>query len=161
MPHMPQNLADLKLTDAEAAAILGALETIRTTLGARAVSLSPEQRGSLVKMGEGTQPFCEQTLVALQANAASLPADLPVAAAAQDMADYKKLAPVCAEFLSVGELLDDTLKALGSDIMTTCIVGAAFLKTLNKLKPGLDGTLKNLTSIRRRKPAKKKATPKP
>jgi len=106
-------------------------------------------------MAEGTQPFCEQTVAALEANSASLPAELPVGATAKDLADYKKLAPIYAEYLVVGELLDDTLKALASDVMTNCIVGAAFLKALNKLKPGLDNLLQNLTSIRRRKATKK------
>ncbi len=51
-------------------------------------------------------------------------------------------------------MLDDTLKALASDLMTGSIVGVTFLKALNKLNPGLDTLLTSLKSVRRRKPAK-------
>ena len=151
---MSQDLADINLTAAELAALTGALQTIRTTLGTRAVSLSPDQRKTLVKMGDNTRVFCQQAVAGLQANAGSLPPDLDVPGLVQDMADYAALETFYAEYEAVGEMLDDTLKALASDLMTGSIVGVTFLKALNKLNPGLDTLLTSLKSVRRRKPAK-------
>lgn len=153
---MPQNLASLKITDAEITTLRGALQTIRTTLGARAVSLDTTQRKDLVKMGDKSRPFCEQSINALQSNAAALPPDLNVSELRDDMADFEKLNPFFDEFSTVGELLDDTLKAISSDIMTNCIAGVGVLKALNKLNPSLDAALKNLATLRRSKSQPKK-----
>ena len=152
---MSQDLASLNLTAADLTALRGALATIRTTLGDRTVSLTPEQRRSLVKMGDNTRTFCTQAIDALQANAASLPADFDLAELEQDMADHEALDAFYTEFEQVGELIEDTLKATASDVMTNSILGAAFLKVLNKLRPSLDTLLSELTRVRRRKPAKK------
>ncbi|HMJ05835.1 MAG TPA: hypothetical protein VK474_06220, partial [Chthoniobacterales bacterium] len=132
---MAQNLVSLNLSDADFTALAGALDTIRTTLGDRAVSLSPKQRQTLVKMGDNTRTFCEQTVRALQANSSSLPGDFPMAELSQDMVDYDPFAAFVSSFAQVGELLTDTQKALASDIMTNRILGAGGLKFANKISP--------------------------
>ena len=48
---MSQDLANINLSGAEITAMTGSLQTFRTTLGDRAVSLSPVQRQTLMKMG--------------------------------------------------------------------------------------------------------------
>lgn len=148
---MSQNLANISLTAAEITALAGALQTIRTTLGTRAVSLTLDQRKSLVKMGDNTRVFCQQAVSGIQANIGSMPPDLDVPGLVQDLADYTALETFCAEYAATGELLDDTLKALSSDVMTNSIVGVTFLKALNKLNPALDGLLDSLKQVRRRK----------
>jgi hypothetical protein len=157
---MSQDLANINLTDAEISALSGALQTIRTTLGARAVSLTPDQRKTLVKMGDNTRVFCQQAVAGMAANAGSLPPDLDVPGLVQDLEDYTALETFYAEYEAVGELLDDTLKALASDLMTGSIVGVSFLKALNKLNPSLDALLASLKEVRRRKP-KKNTPPQP
>ncbi len=151
---MSQNLATIELTAAEITAIKGALQTIRTTLGDRAVSLTPSQRQTLVKMGDNTRVFCQQAVAGLQQNAGSMPPDLDVPGLVQDMADYTALESIFVEYEAVGELLDDTLKALASDVMTNSIIGVTFLKALNKINPALDTLLGSLKSVRRRKAVK-------
>ncbi len=156
---MTQNLASIELTSAEAATVRSALQSIRTTLGARAVSLSPEQRKTLMKMGDNTRVFCQQAVAGLQQNAGSLPPDLEIPGLVQDFADYTALESIVAEYEAVGELLDDTLKALASDVMTTSIMGVTFLKALNKINPDLDTLLDSLKQVRRRKSAKPENSP--
>ncbi len=151
---MSQNLATIQLTVAEITALKGALQTIRTTLGDRAVSLTPDQRKTLVKMGDNTRVFCQQAVTGLQQNIGSLPPDLDVPGLVQDFADYAALEPIFAEYEAVGELLDDTLKALSSDVMTNSIIGVTFLKALNKINPALDSLLGSLKTVRRRKAVK-------
>ncbi len=155
---MAQNLANIQLTPAEITALKGALQTIRTTLGDRAVSLTPDQRKTLVKMGDNTRVFCQQAVTGLEANIGSMPPDLDVPGLVQDFADYTALEPIVAEYEAVGELLDDTLKALSSDVMTSSIIGVTFLKALNRINPALDNLLGSLKQVRRRK-SSKAATP--
>lgn len=155
---MSQNLANIVFTPAEITTLTGALQTIRTTLGDRAVSLTPDQRKTLVKMGDNTRSFCQQAVTGLQQNAGSMPPDLDVTGLVQDFKDYTALETFVTEYEAVGELLDDTLKALSSDVMTNSIIGVTFLKALNKINPGLDTLLGSLKQVRRRKPTKA-ATP--
>ncbi len=70
------------------------------------------------------------------------------------MADYTALESIFVEYEAVGELLDDTLKALASDVMTNSIIGVTFLKALNKINPALDTLLGSLKTVRRRKAVK-------
>ena len=151
---MSQNLASIAFTSAEVATIKTALQTIRTTLGDRAVSLTQEQRQTLMKMGDNTRVFCQEAVAGLQQNAASLPPDLAVTELSQDMADYIALESIMTEYDATRELLDDTLKALASDVMTNSIIGVTFLKALNKINPALDTLLRSLKTVRRRKAAK-------
>ena len=151
---MSQNLASIEFTAAETAILSSALQTIRTTLGDRAVSLTPDQRKTLVKMGDNTRVFCQQAVAGLQQNAGSMPPDLDVPGLVQDFADYTALEIFVAEYEAIGELLDDTLKALSSDVMTNSIVGVTFLKALNKINPALDTLLDSLKLVRRRKSTK-------
>jgi hypothetical protein len=153
---MSQNLAEVHLTAKELETVRAALATIRETLQPRATSLTPAQRKSLVKMGDKSRNFCEQAIAGLQSNSTSLPADYDLAGLAGDMADFTELDNFNTEFQQVGEMIDDTVKALSSDVMVNSLVGVTFLKALNKLKPSLDKLLQNLGSIRRAKPASKK-----
>jgi hypothetical protein len=158
---MAQNLASLKLTDAELATLNGALDTIETTLAGRIVALDADQRQSLVKMGDKTRPFCEDSIAALQSNSAALPPGFALGELADDMADFEKLNPLFDRLTTVRESIDDTLKAISSDVMINCIAGVGVLKALNKLNPSLDESLKNLAAIRRKKAPKKPKPPTP
>jgi DNA-binding MarR family transcriptional regulator len=151
---MSQGLASPKLTQDEVVALHAALGTIREILKERTVSLTPSQRKKLLKMGEKSRNFCQQAVAGLQANEASLPRDFEMAALADDLEDFNALATFYAEYETTGEAIDDTLKALSSDVMVNTLAGVGILKALNKLKPSLDRLLADLGSIRRSKPKK-------
>lgn len=152
---MLQNLVSLNLTAADMTALNGALDTIRTTLGDRAVSLTPQQRQELTKMGDKSRIFCEQAVAGIRSHAGSMPADLDVAGLTLDLEDFDKLSAFYTDYQAVGEKIDDTLKASSSDVMTGSIVGVTFLKALNKLNPALDTLLASLRNVRRSKPKAK------
>jgi hypothetical protein len=157
---MKQNLVSLKLTNAEITTLNGSLVPINTIFANRAVSLDPEQRRTLTKMGDKSRPFCQEAINALQSNAASLPPDFDLSELADDMADFDKLNAFAAKLGTLVELVDDTLKAISSDVMTSCIFGVGFLKALNKLTASLDNELQGLKGLRRSKAVKKPKTPK-
>ena len=145
----------MNITADELASLMGSMENIRAIFGNRAISLSPEERRSITKMGDKSRTFCEQAVAGINAHSGSMPADLDVAGLSQDLADFAKLDAFYTEYLTLGEKIDDTLKALSSDVMTGSIIGVTFLKALNKLNPGLDTLLKSLSAVRRSKPAAK------
>jgi hypothetical protein len=153
---MSQDLASLKLTEEEIKNLNGALATIREILKDRSVSLTPSQRKKLLKMGDKSRIFCVQAVDGLKANAASLSPEFPLTALVEDLADFTALDAFFSEFEQTGEMIDDTLKALSSDVMVNSVAGVGFLKALNKLKPSLDRLLADLGTIRRAKPTKKK-----
>jgi len=153
---MSQDLASLKLTEEDIKKLGGAMAIIREVLAKRAVSLTPTQRKKLLKMGDKSRNFCVQAVEGLKANAASLSPEFKLTALEEDLADFTALDAFFAEYEQVGEMIDDTLKALSSDVMVNSVAGVGFLKALNKLKPSLDRLLTDLGSIRRSKPNKKK-----
>jgi hypothetical protein len=155
---MSQNLAQVHLTEQDLATMREGLAMIRSVIASRATSLTPQQRKSLVKMGDKSRNFCGQAVAGLQSNGDSLPKTFNVEALAVDLADFTALDAFHAEFEQVGEMIDDTTKALSSDVMVNALVGVSFLKALNKLNPSLDKLLQQLGAIRRAKPAAKKQT---
>ncbi len=87
---MPQNLISLTLTEADHAAIADALSTLESKLSGL-ISLSADERRSLNKMGEKSETFCRRTLVAMSENPGLIPADVDVAEAQRDMAQFDAL----------------------------------------------------------------------
>ncbi len=153
---MSQNLAEVKLTAQDIATLREGLEMIRSVLANRSTSLTPKQRKTLVKMGDKSRNFCEQAVTGLQSHTDSLPRDFDLDGLTTDLADFTALDAFFTEFTEVGEMIDDTAKALSSDVMVNTLIGVSFLKALNKLKPSLDKLLQDLRGIRRAKPAAKK-----
>ena len=80
----------LTLTEADHAAIADALSTLESKLSAL-ISVSADQRRSLNKMGEKSETFCRRTLVAMSENPGLIPADVDVAEAQRDMAQFDAL----------------------------------------------------------------------
>ena len=153
---MSQDLASLKLTEEDIKKLGGAMAIIREVLEKRAVSLTPTQRKKLLKMGDKSRNFCVQAVDGLKANAASLSPEFKLTALEEDLADFIALDAFYAEYEQTGEMIDDTLKALSSDVMVNTVAGVGFLKALNKLKPSLDRLLADLGTIRWARPTKKK-----
>lgn len=108
-------------------------------------------------MGDKSRPFCEQAVAALQSNVAPLPPDFDLPELVTDLADFTKLDAFFDQFEQRGEQLDETLKAISSDVMTNSTLGVGSLKFLNKLNPKLDDLLKDLSALRRSKPSKSAA----
>lgn len=154
---MPQqNLVSLAITDAEATQLAQAVNSLKTILGSRLISLTPEQRRELLKMGDTTRSYCAQTVNALNTHADSLPRALDLDELNADWSDFTRLETTVSQLRDFSEKLDDTFLALSSDIMTACTLGVGMLKAINRVDPALDSLLAELRTARRRSP---KATP--
>jgi hypothetical protein len=142
---MTQNLIDLELSAESLAAIDAALATLETHL-TPLLGLDPAARRFLAKMGDKSEAFCRQAVVAFTQNAEVLPRNFDVAAYQRDLAALDALRPRRQRLDRLQELLEDTEMAVGSDLMNASLEGYAVLKVAGK-GAGLDG-LRQMLSAR-------------
>lgn len=133
---MTQNLIDLDLSDDALAAIDEALTVLESRLGGL-LSLDPAHRRQLNKMGDKSEAFCRNAVVAFGENVQVLPRNFDVAELQRDVASLDRLRPRLRRVERLFEKLNDTEMAIGSDLMTNSLEGYAVLKRAGKGE-GLD-----------------------
>lgn len=141
---MSQNLLSLTLTDEQLRAVDDALTALEASLSSL-ISLTPEQRKALNRMGPKSENFCRQTLTVLEQNPQVLPPSVDLREAKADLAALEKLRPRLARLQRLAERADDTQDALGSDIMSFSLEGYALLRVAGK-NQGLDGLRRELSA---------------
>ncbi len=141
---MSQNLISLQLSDDNLAAIDTALTTLETNF-AGLLSLQPDQRRNLYKMGDKSEAFCRQTLAVLGQNPQIIPPSLGLADAQADVVALDRLRPRLVRIKQLLERAEDSEMALGSDIISVALEGYGLLKVSGKGQ-GLDGQRKELSA---------------
>ncbi len=92
------------------------------------VSLSPQQRRSVPRMGDKSESFCRQTLSLLGLNLQVVNPSLGLEGAEADLATLDALRPRLQRLGRLSKRGSDTAIALGSDVMSTALQGNALLK---------------------------------
>jgi hypothetical protein len=133
---MSQNLINLTVDGDAQSRIAAALDLLEAELGAL-VALTPAERRELVKMGEKSESFVRQSVVVLSDNPGVLPRNFDVDGFRGDLTAVDALRPLASRLTRLHERLDDTLMALGSDLMVNALEGYAALKISGK-SAGLD-----------------------
>ncbi|UXI70447.1 hypothetical protein [Tahibacter amnicola] len=141
---MSQNLLSLVLTDAQLAEADAALDALERALD-DLISLTPDERRGLNRMGPKSEVFCRQVVAALQQNPQIVPPKMNVAEGAADLVAIDRLRPRLSRLLRITERADDTVAVLGSDVMSLALEGYAQLKVSGR-NEGLDGLRKELSS---------------
>ena len=126
-----QNLISLSLSPDELAAFDGALDTL-DRLSKRMITLAPEQRRDLQKMGPKSEYFCDRALSLLQNNPQIVPPNLGLDEALADRLALAQLRPRLQRLRQLVERADDTEMALGSDIMAVAMEGYRLLTVSGK-----------------------------
>jgi len=139
-----QNLVSLTLTPGQVAAALAALDQVEASLPGL-ISLQPEDRKGLVFMGPRSEAFCRQTVRVLDQNRQIVPPSLDLAGAQADLVAIDQLRPVLERLQRLLSRVDDTVSALGSDVMVTALEGYGQLK-LSGAAHGLDDLRKEVGS---------------
>ena len=149
---MSQNLISVGLTDADYAEIDGALTVLESQFD-KLINLSVNERRGLSKMGDKSEAFCRQALRVLDQNRHVLPPTLDLAEAQRDLHHLDALRDRAVRLQGLQGKMDDTLTALGSDVMSASLEGYALLRMLGQ-GSGLE-TLRQGMSARfaRRSPA--------
>lgn len=156
---MSQNLISLSLSDADYADIDAALAVLERHFTAL-IDLSIAERRSLTKMGDKSEAFCRQALRVLDKNRHVLPPTLDLAEAQRDLAQLDALSSRAVRLDVLQGKVDDSLIALGSDIMSAALEGYALLRVVGA-GSGLEQLRQDMSArFTRRSAATKEATAK-
>ena len=137
---MSQNMISMDISDDQLAAALNAAAQIEAALPGL-ISLEPGERKGLLHMGQKTEVFGRGTIRALVQNPQIVPPSLDLAGAQADLAAYDKLRPIAEALQRLHSRVDDTLAALGADVMDVAYEGYGQLK--------LSGAAHGLEDLRR------------
>lgn len=129
--EMSQNLIQLSLSAEDYSAIDGALTLLETKL-AGLIDLSVDERRGLVRMGEKSEAFCRQTLLAMEEHRHFVPESVGLNDALGDLAQLDALRRRTLRLQRLTGRCEDTTTALGSDIMSAALEGYGLLKMLGK-----------------------------
>ena len=133
---MSQNLIDMKL-DAETPDAVSSSMVALESLLQGLIALEPQQRRELTKMGDKSEAFCRQAVVAFGENPHVLPRNFDLDGFRSDLATLDALRPIIGRVGRLYQRLVDTEMALGSDLMNNALEGYAVLKVAGRGQ-GLD-----------------------
>ena len=137
---MSQNLVSLVYTETQlATAMAGIVQTEAALPGL--VSLEPGEAKALTFMGAKTETFGRGTVRVLTQNPQIVPPSLDLVGAQADLAALDQLVPVLEAVARLHSRLEDTVAALGSDVMDVALDG------YNQLK--ISGAAHGLEDLRR------------
>ena len=141
---MSQNMISIQITDEQLAAALNAAAQIEAALPGL-ISLEPSERKGLLHMGQKTEVFGRGTIRALVQNPNIVPPSLDLAGAQADLVALDKLRPIAEALQRLHSRVEDTLAALGHDVMDVALDGYGQLK-LSGAAHGLDDLRRELGS---------------
>ncbi|MBW4573383.1 MAG: hypothetical protein KME31_37165 [Tolypothrix carrinoi HA7290-LM1] len=122
----PQDIQEIK----------AALQTVQKKLPFL-ITLTTEERRKLVKMGDKSLAFVNNSVAAAQSNRDILPASFDVEELVRDYQLTSTLTELLTSMRQLTEQVDDTLLAVGSDAMTSSLTVYDYVKTAAKKTPGL------------------------
>lgn len=153
---MTQNLISLDLSADDVAEFDAALAVIEKFVKPL-LSLTADEVKALSKMGDKSEQFCRQTLMVLAQNREILPASFELDEMVGDLAAFDVLRPRTVRLHDAVARLDDTLTALGSDVMVAASRGYALMQMFGKDESLT--MLQEAMSVRRPGNRKPKANP--
>jgi hypothetical protein len=101
------------------------------------ITLTPEERMKLTKMGNKSAGFVQQCLQAVKDNPALMPAGFPLTEFDKDVKLAADLLPLLMLSRQLTEKLDDTLLAVGSEAMAQSLQVYGQVKLSAKRNPGM------------------------
>ena len=141
-----KNLVSLSFPAEDLAALDAALLVIEQKLDGL-VSLTTAEVRSLAKMGEKSEVFCRRVLQVMEQNPQVVPPALGLLEANDDLAALDALRPRLRRLKLLTTRGEDTLLALGADVMSAALEGYALLKVSGRAS-GLEDQRRELGSRR-------------
>lgn len=139
---MSQNLVDLSIDPTTLEQLETAITQMENCLRGL-VSLTPEQRRGLMKMGEKSEAFCRAALNVAQEHSGIMARDFDIEAFRRDQQTLDVLRPRILRIAHLHQRLVDTEMALGSDQMVAALEVYGALRVAGKGK-SLDEARRNL-----------------
>jgi hypothetical protein len=154
-----QNLVTGTLSDANKAAIIADINSIRTKMPFL-VNLSEGERKSLPKMGDNSRAYVQKGHEFAAQNTDKLGADFGMTDYTADYNLDAQLQEVETAFDQLREDFDDTVMALRSDLMVRSNFAYALMKVLGKSSGAFDDMRKDMGQRFKAQGAKKASAPK-
>lgn len=108
------------------------------------INLTPTERKKLLKMGDKSVSFVREVLIALKANPSVVPGSFDVTEFEKDLTLYDDLIAILALLHPLFEGIEDTVLALGNELMRQGIAGYNLVKEAAKTNSALDGVARDL-----------------
>lgn len=141
---MPYQNISAVLSAADQASILAKLNEIRALLPFL-INLTPEERSTLPKMGDNTEPFVNKALTYAENNATLVPPYVNVPELRKDFTLAGQIGLIRQQAIQLAEALDDTELALGSESYVTALAFYNSVKQAAKMNvPGADAIYEDL-----------------
>ena len=141
---MPYEGISATLSAADHASILTKLNEIKVLLPFL-VNLTPLERSTLPKMGDGSTPFVTKALTYAENNPQFVPPYMNVPELRKDFNLATQVSLLRQQLNQVAEALDDTELALGSEAFVTSLTFYASVKQATKMNiPGADSIYDDL-----------------
>ena len=144
---MLKNRIDVTVAPADVQAALNAVTLIREKFPFL-IDLSTETRRALPKLGDGSRAFVQKALEIAKQNPDILPRSFDVATMERDLELFFDLMPLLAAVERLRELLSDTLKQIGSEVMTAALLVYRQVQTTD----GMDTEARELSQRFAQKP---------
>lgn len=101
--------------------VQAALDVIKTELGPLLISLTPDERKSMLRMGDKTVAFVQKTTDYASTTPSFVPAFVDLAELKQDAAGLAALAPILRQLEQLALDTDSTLMIAGSEAYTNAL----------------------------------------
>ena len=126
-----QNLIAASVSDADQTAVLTAIETIKNKLPFL-VSLTPDQRRSLTKMGDNSTAYVDKCYQFAMANSEKLGSDFGADEFTADYELFQQFQPIVVAMRELSQAIADTELAISSDLMVRSNLAYGLMKVLGK-----------------------------
>lgn len=154
-----QNLVAGTLNDADKTEVLAAIQTIKTKLPFL-ITLTPDERRSLPRMGDASTAYVQQAYEFASANMDKLGADFGMADYTSDFKLEQQMRPIETALTDLAEGVSDTMLGLRSDLMVRSNLAYAMSKLLGKSSGAFD-ELRKAMGVRFKAQGKRTTPPTP
>ena len=153
------NQTSIQITAADLADISTSIQTLQTKLLPYLVSLSPDDRRELPKMGDKTISFVQKTQEYCAQNPDLVPPFLDVKEFKVDITAYEQIRSMYQPLLQITDTMRDTMLLTGSEAFSASLMFYNSIRHAAKSKVQKAGTIYNDLSGRFPGRGKKEPTP--
>ncbi len=143
---MKQNLVSLVFSPAELDDLEKAIAHIEQFTESF-VTLTPEELRRLVKLGDGTEPFCRQAEIVFGQYPHAFPPSFDLPEMKRDLATFDALRGPLLRLQQLSARFNDTVTALGSDVLVAALEGYRHMQS--------DGKSEGLSALKDAYPARR------
>jgi hypothetical protein len=118
---MSENRVSISMSQEQIGTVLSALNTVHGMLAPICVTLTPDQRQQILKMGPATIPFVNAVSSNTQQNPQFIPSYVDAAELVKDVTAVKDLTTISNMLAKIVQLLDDTIMLAGSEAMVASL----------------------------------------